>query len=308
MDLPGRTLGAAPADRDVYADSVLSQADTTAGDKVVNWLNRIGAALNTFMWEDDDPSVIESSAFGSVYGTASEGSSSAGSEYMGVMPAMPTAQSDLEVLHDMFSMVMKASLAENESMRKKFGEINAYYGAMAISIGLSPYEVMASLSTTATREERQELANEIFKAFKADVMEKAASMRGAPAELSVHKRPSIDIPGNVGKRRASVLIENLRKRIHRDYSAPTSVGIYKDQAPIGPGQRKPGFPGAPRAIPTKVKKGRRDLQVDTGVAKKKMESGEQFYPGERGRVASGKPMDKFIPYKGKRRVTLVGSM
>jgi len=305
LDLPGRTLGAAPADRglggggggDVYADSVLSQADTAAGEKVMGWLKRVGVALNNFMWEDD-PSVIESSAFGSVYGTASEGSSSEGG--MGLMYTSPTTQSDdLAVLHEMFDMVMSASLAENAAMRKEFGEINAYYGGMALAIGLSPYEVMRSLNASATREDRQELANEIFAAFEANVMEQAAAMRAASVELSVHSRPPIDIPGNVGKRRASVLIENLRKRIHRDYSAPTTKGVYKDQAPIGPGQRKPGFPEPPRIIgPIQGPRNRRrplptGLTINTGINQY-----EPYQPNSsRKRMDGGFRMDWNVPPK-----------
>lgn len=246
----GNTLGQMPAGQrpNEYQDSELSSdASTTVQQRIGNWLDRVKLALNNFMWEKDS-SVIEGSAFGgSIYGTA-QGTeygtaSEYGSEYsLPVIPGVYNPVDDLEILHDMYSTVMKASLAENEAMRKKFGEINAYYGAMAIAIGLAPYEVMASLQN-ADHEEKKELANEIFEAFKANVIEQAAEMNRNTKEVV-----DVAVGPDREKRRASVLIENLRKKIRRDYSAPTATAIWKDKAPIGPGQRRPGFPETPRII------------------------------------------------------------
>lgn len=273
----GNTLGQMPAGQrpNEYQDSELSSdASTTVQQRIGNWLDRVKLALDNFMWEKDS-SVIEGSAFGgSIYGTATQGSeygtatqgteygtaSEYGSEYsLPVMPGVYNPVDDLEILHDMYSTVMKASLAENEAMRKKFGEINAYYGAMAIAIGLAPYEVMASLQN-ADHEEKKELANEIFEAFKANVIEQAA-------EMNRNKKEVVDVA--VGpdreKRRASVLIENLRKKLRRDYSAPTSTAIWKDKAPIGPGQRRPGFPETPRIIGPEYGPRNRRRPLPTGL-------------------------------------------
>lgn len=262
----GNTLMPAGQRPNEYQDSELSSdTPTTAQQRIGNWLDRVKLALNNFMWEKDS-SVIEGSAFGgSIYGTATQGTeygtaSEYGSEYsLPVMPSLYNPVDDLEILHDMYSTVMKASLAENEAMRKKFGEINAYYGAMAIAIGLAPYEVMASLNS-ADHEEKKELANEIFEAFKANVIEQAA-------EMNRNKKEVVDVA--VGpdreKRRASVLIENLRKKLRRDYSAPTSTAIWKDKAPIGPGQRRPGFPETPRIIGPEYGPRNRRRPLPTGL-------------------------------------------
>lgn len=292
----GRTLGRmpdGPRPNEYQDSSISSDAETTVAQQIGNWLDRVELALNSFMFEKD-PSVIEGSSFGgSIYGTATQGTeygtaSEYGSDYN--MPAMPGVYSpadDLEILHDMYSMVMKASLAENEAMRKKFGEITAYYGAMAIAIGLAPYEVMASLNS-ANEEDKKELANDIFEAFKANVMEQAADMnRNAKEVVDVASGPDRE------KRRASVLTENLRKKIRRDYSAPISPAIWKGNLNIGPGQRKPGFPEKPRMIGTRPvndvrlgfkNRNRFGLTVNTSVDRAKRESGEQFYPREKARL------------------------
>lgn len=273
----GNTLGQMPAGQrpNEYQDSELSSnASTTVQQRIGNWLDRVKLALDNFMWEKDS-SVIEGSAFGGIYGTATQGTEygtaseygssdySSANEYS--LPVMPSAGvkydpvDDLEILHDMYSTVMKASLAENEAMRKKFGEINAYYGAMAIAIGLAPYEVMASLQN-ADHEEKKELANEIFEAFKANVIEQAAEMNRNTKEVV-----DVAVGPDREKRRASVLIENLRKKLRRDYSAPTSKAIWKDKAHIGPGQRRPGFPETPRIIGPEYGPRNRRRPLPTGL-------------------------------------------